>query len=121
MGRVSNYQLPMPQITKLPRPRTKNPPSKIATTINVKQLTRFPMIRTGLRPNLSMVNMQANCAISASTLLMAWYCSALSGEMPICAKMGTEKYCTAETPVSWIEAWMEQARKRRRKADLGFR
>jgi hypothetical protein len=54
----------------------------------------------------------------ARTLLIAWYLSAFSGEMPICAKMGTEKYWTAETPVSWIDAWIEQARNRRRKADL---
>jgi hypothetical protein len=40
----------------------------------------------------------------ARTLLIAWYLRAFSGEMPICAKMGTEKYWTAETPVSWIEA-----------------
>ena len=98
--------------------KVKNSPSKTATTINVTQFAKLPLISTGRRPNRSMVNRHANCAMSASTLLMAWYFSAFSAEMPICAKMGTEKYWIAETPVSWIEAWIEQARKRRRKADL---
>lgn len=77
------------------------------------------MMKTGLRPNLSMVKMQRNCARSARTLLIAWYLSAFSADIPIWAKIGTEKYWIAETPVNWTAAWMEQARNKRRNADLG--
>ena len=67
---------------------------------------------------MSMKAMQNPCAISASTLLIAWYLSVSDVEIPICSKIGTEKYWIADTPVIWIDACTAQARKRRRKADL---
>lgn len=93
-------------------------PRRTVAMINITELTRLPMIRVGRRPNLSIKVMQRACAIKARIELIAWYFRVSSADMPICSKMLTEKYWIAETPVIWIEAWIAQARKRRRKADL---